>query len=108
MDIIKIIFNNYLLYICTIDFVILLSLFALYVGFSDYIFKGQIQKDLEKKGGKLISIDIIHKRGSIKLKVRYIDLDQKEHIGTYMPSFIFGSYWLDDNIVENRISKNNS
>ncbi len=84
---------------CIFVLFIFAALFSSRIEYSDY----HIRKAIEKKGGKVISIDInstsVFPNNKITNKVRYINAENVEHIA-YCISGISGPYWIDDKKVE--------
>ncbi len=85
--------------LCIFVLLIFAALFSSRVEYSDY----HIRKAIEKKGGKVISIDInatsVFPNNKIANKVRYIDAENVEHIA-FCISGIRGPYWIEDKIVD--------
>jgi hypothetical protein len=107
MNILKYLLGNYSNLICqALIIIILILVIALY----NLLYKAQIRKDIEKRGGKFISKELVIRpfKRVTNYKVRYIDSDGKEHIAICNPSLLTGIYWKEDIVVDQNKSINNN
>ena len=91
-----------------------LFIIFLYIGLSYFIIRkerDQIRDDIEKRGGKLISKELIlvaHypllKKRMSYYKVCYIDPEGKEHMAKCKPGLLGGAFWSDDTIITEKVS----
>ena len=98
------ILNRFLCQILLSIFVIVALLFPLWLSSRD---EKRIRKEIELKGGKLISKETViypsslfyGKRGKV-YKVRYLDSKGIEHIATCRGSIFPGIFWVDDVLLK--------